>query len=167
MYTLDFNTIRQMMLAYHQTGLLTAEVPSGVMGLRGPCRIEVVLSEGRVTLCTLISVEGEWLKGKEAEQVVMTLGRLNWTFTAQAETKVESFTSQVAVTKPLPVVPYRLLMVRQEQMRDWPRLHRSVFALVDGTKDATKIAGMLSVSPNVVEKALNDLQSIGVIAFGR
>jgi Mn-dependent DtxR family transcriptional regulator len=52
-------------------------------------------------------------------------------------------------------------------MRDFSRLHRVVFALADGTKNVAKIAEILSISPDIVEKTLGDLQSMGVIAFGR
>ena len=166
MYTLDFNTIRLMMQAYQQTGLLTAEVVSGVMGLRGPCRIEIVLQAGSIVMCTLIGSDGGWLTGKEAEQALTHLGRLRWTFTMQPE----------AIALPKPVTPavetnfivsWRIASVSSEQMRTWPRTHRLIFALADGTKNVAKIAEILSISPDIVKKALSDLQLIGVIAFGR
>jgi len=157
------------MLAYQQTGLLTAEVLSGVMGLRGPCRIELVLKGGRIVLCTLIGTDGGWLTGKDAEQALIQLGRLRWTFTAQSEAELTSPDPQipVSVTNPKFFIPQRLVQVEQGQMRNWPRTHRLVFALVDGTKNVTKIAEILSISSDIVEKTLSDLQSIGVIAFGR
>lgn len=52
-------------------------------------------------------------------------------------------------------------------MHNLSRLHRAVFALADGTKSAAKIAEMLSTSPDLVDKALSDLRSIGVIIFER
>lgn len=166
MYTLDFNTIKLMMQSYQQTGLLTAEVASGVAGLRGPCRIEIALNAGSIVMCTLIGSDGAWLTGKEAEQALTHLGRLRWTFTMQPEV--------VALPKPaIPVVetnfiiPWRIASVSSEQLRTWPRTHRLIFAVADGTKNVAKIAEVLSISPDFVKKALSDLQLIGVIAFGR
>jgi hypothetical protein len=62
--------------------------------------------------------------------------------------------------------PRRAAYLDQEQMRNWPRLHRSVFALADGTKSIIKIAEVLVVPPEIVNRVLQDLQSIGVITMG-
>lgn len=84
-YNLDFETIRQMMQAYQQTGFLSAEVPSGVMSLREPCRIEVDIMSGLITSCTVVGISGQRLAGKKTIQEISRLGRLNWTFTPRSE----------------------------------------------------------------------------------
>ncbi len=166
MYTLDFETIRQMMQAYQQTGFLYAEVPSGIGSLREPCRIEINIFSGNITSCTIVSIRGRRLAGKEAVQELSRLGRLRWTFTPQEEAVVQEPLSLTSGENPL--LPQRtIVQLEQGQMRNFSRLHRAVFALVDGTKSATKIAEMLSTSPELIDKALRDLQSIGVIVFGR
>lgn len=156
------------MQAYQQTGLLSAEVPSGVGHLREPCRIEINVVSGLISSCAVVSSSGRYLTGKEATQELSRLGRLNWTFTPRKE---EGVTPQPTPRNLVPEVGYlfprRIVYPEQNQMRNFPRLHRAVFALADGTKNTTKIAEILSLSPNIVEKALSDLRTMGVIAFER
>lgn len=64
------------------------------------------------------------------------------------------------------VFPQRIIYLDQAQIQSWPRLHRMVFALCDGTRSITKIAEMLSAAPEQVESALRDLQSIAAIVMG-
>jgi hypothetical protein len=170
MYTLNFETIKQMMQAYQQTGSLYAEMPSGVGRLREPCRIEIDVVSGQITSCAVIGSSGRYLTGKEAMRELARLGRLNWTFTPREEQSVETLPTPSTPLKAVEernLLPRRIVYVDPVQMRNWPRVHRAVFALADGTKNVVKIAEVLSVPPDIVEKALKELQSIGVIAFGR
>jgi hypothetical protein len=171
MYTLNFETIKQMMQAYQQTGSLYAEVPSGVGRLREPCRIEVTVVSGQISSCAIVGSSGRYLTGKEAVRELTRLGRLNWTFTPREEQEVVESSpvssASIKAVKEGNFLPRRTLYLEPVQMRNWPRLHRAVFALADGTKSAVKMAEVLSVPPDVVERALKELQSIGVIAFGR
>jgi hypothetical protein len=163
-YTLDFDTIQQVMRAHRKTGILYAEIASGVMKLRESCRIEIKIMAGDIAACTIVGNSGRYLTGAEATQELARLGRIRWTFTPQ----------QVAATSASPLAPperdasypRRAAYLDQEQMRNWPRLHRSVFALADGTKSIIKIAEVLVVPPEIVNKVLQDLQSIGVIIMG-
>jgi biotin operon repressor len=161
MYSLDFETMIQVMQAHQKTGFLYADVPSGVASLREPCRVEINIKAGNVISCSIIGNSGRHLTGKEATRELSRVGRLNWTFTPQEQ----------IVTQPAPPIltesffPVRTVHLEQWQMRDWPRIHRMVFALADGTKSIAKIAEVLSVSQYFVEKTLRDLQSIGVIAM--
>jgi len=176
MYTLNFETIKQMMQAYQQTGLLVAEVPSGVGRLREPCRIEVNVVSGLISSCAIVGSSGRYLTGKEAIQELSRLGRLNWTFTPHKEEIVTPRQEEIVTPQLKPrdsvsgegyLLPRRIVYLEQSQMRNFPRLHRAVFALADGTKHTAKIAEILSVPPNIVENALSDLRAMGVIAFGR
>jgi len=166
-YNLDFETIKQMMQAYQQTGFLSAEVPSGVASLREPCRIEVNIMSGLITSCTIVGNSGQRMTGKKTVQEISRLGRLNWTFTPKSEAVTQP--EQSALTPGERYVFPRRTTIRleQRQMQNLSRLHRAVFALADGTKSSTKIAEMLSTSPDLVDKALNDLQSIGVIVLDK
>lgn len=173
------------MQAYQQTGLLSAEVPSGVGRLREPCRIEVNVASGLISLCAIVGSSGRSLMGKEAIQELSRLGRLNWTFTPREEESVTPLKGEIVTPQPkgevvtpqptprslVPeegyLLPRRIVYLEQSQMRNFPRLHRGVFALADGTKNTAKIAEILSVSPDIVEKALSDLRVMGVIAFER
>ncbi len=166
-YNLDFETIRQMMQAYQQTGFLSAEVPSGVMSLREPCRIEVDIMSGFITSCTVVGISGQRLTGKKTIQEISRLGRLNWTFTPKSEDVTQPEQSAVTDGEKYTLPRRTIIRLEQRQMHNLSRLHRAVFALADGTKSAAKIAEMLSTSPDLVDKALSDLRSIGVIIFER
>ncbi|HEY4386231.1 MAG TPA: helix-turn-helix domain-containing protein [Ktedonobacteraceae bacterium] len=164
MYTLDFQTIRQVMQAHQQTGTLHAETPTGIASLREPCRVEINILVGNVVACTVVGVSERRVTGEKAAQELSRLGRLNWTFVPKQEaaTPPESFS-------PAPgeiiFFPQRTVNLSQQQMRSLPRMHRAIFVLADGTKSIAKIADMLSTSPDVVERALRDLQSMGVIVI--
>ncbi len=163
-YTLDFETIQQVMQEHQQTGLLYAELASGAMHLRESCRIEIKIMAGAVASCAIIGNSGRSLTGREATQELTRVGRIRWTFVPQQESTVQpmspSLISREAVT-----VPRRYTYLSQAQMRTWPRMHRAVFALADGTKSIVKIAGILSVSPDLVSKTVRDLRSMGVLTM--
>lgn len=171
MYTLDFETIQQVMQAHQKTGFLTAELPSGVNALREPCRIEISLQVGKIVSCAIVGKSGRRLTGKEALQAMGRLGRLNWTFTPRQEEIIPS-SQPLHSTSPLlaPIeyafIPRRTAQLESWQVRGWPRIHRAIFALADGTKSVSKIAEMLSIAPDVAVKALRDLHSLGVVVLG-
>jgi hypothetical protein len=166
-YTLDFETIQQVMQEHRKTGFLFAELPSGVVGLREACRAEIKIMEGTIASCAIVGNSGRRLAGKEAAQGLARLGRLRWTFTPQQDTAAQPAVS-VPVPGDLSAFPRRYVVyLDQQQMRNWSRMHRAVFALADGTKSVMKIAEILSTSPDLVEKVLRDLQSIGVITIER
>lgn len=165
MYTLDFETMKQVMQEHQKTGFLVAETPSAVKNLRGPCRIEIMLKAGGVVSCTLVGSNGGQLTGKDAAQALIQLGRLRWTFMPEPAA-VAPPERPAPTTEEIFLFPRQSAWLEQEQIRSWPRMHRAVFALADGTKDIVKIAEMLSTSPDVVDGALRDLRSIGVITMG-
>ncbi|HZR41768.1 MAG TPA: hypothetical protein VFB12_16730 [Ktedonobacteraceae bacterium] len=164
MYMLDFETIQQVMQAYQQTGRLSADVPSGVAGLREPCHVEINVIAGLITSCTVVGKSGQKVTGKKAEQELVRLGQLRWTFTPQSETVLQP--SSPVLTKVSPsFFPRRSAQVEQRQMRHWSRLHRATFALADGTRNVEKIAAILSTSSDQLAHALHELQSMGVIVM--
>jgi hypothetical protein len=160
MYTLDFETIRQVMQEHQKTGFLSAELPSGVPSLQEPCRIEINILAGAMASCAIISSSGSHITGKKAAEELSRLGRLRWTFMPNQEVVAPS-ASSVGDS----LFPLRTVQLEQREMRSWQRMHRAVFALADGTKSVTKIAAILSTSPDLVDKALRDLQAIKVIVM--
>jgi hypothetical protein len=166
MYTLDFETMKQVMQEHQMTGSLTAEVATGVVGMHEPCRIEISIKEGTIISTAIIgSTSGRTLTGKDVIKALSRLGRLRWDFAAR----------QARTTQPLPpvafvpvekvFVPQRIVILDQRQMQSWPRIHRVVFAMADGTKSTQKIAALLSTSQPIVDKVLSELQAIGVITI--
>ncbi len=161
-YTLDFETMQQVMQEHQKTGLLYAELASGTASLREPCRVEIKIMTGAVASCVIIGKSGRRLSGKVAIRDLGRMGSLRWTFTPQQENVVPPLASRPTFTESA-TFPRRSAYPSQDQMRNWPRMHRAVFALADGTKSVEKMAGILSASPVLVEKTLRELQSIGVI----
>jgi hypothetical protein len=163
MYTLDFETMKQVMQEHQMTGSLMAEVPSGVAGMREPCRIEINIQVGSIVTSCIVGNSGHRLTGKEFTKALSRLGRLNWTFTPQQEKITQSLPPVTYVPIEKAFVPQRIVMLDQRQMQSWPRIHRVVFAMIDGTKSNLKIAALLSTSPAIIDKVLSELQSIRVI----
>jgi hypothetical protein len=161
-FTLDFQTIQQVMQAHSRTGRLYAETPSGVAGLRGSCHIEIEVLQGKIISCTVINRSGQQVTGARAAAALSRLGRLRWTFTPEAEVAGPPVPPTLPPGK-ISFYPQRTMQVKQEQMYTWSRMHKGIFALADGTKSVAKIAEILSIPPHQVERALHDLQSAGVI----
>jgi hypothetical protein len=170
MYTLDFRTVLQVMQEHQKTGLLYADVPPDAVGMREPCRIEVKLEAGTMVSCSIVTESGQRLSEKESVRKISRLGALVWTFVPLAVAAQPAQPAQPAQSLALvpehASVPWRTLQVDQWQMRSWPRLHRAIFALADGTRSIAKIAAMLSVPPELVTQAVHDLRAIGVIVIG-
>jgi hypothetical protein len=164
MYTLDFETMKQVMQEHKKTGFLYADVPSGVTGLSGPCRIEVKLMAGAIDSCSIVSERGQRLPEKESIKQVSRLGTLLWVFAPQTSA-VQQISPALTPREASPF-PQRTVQTERWQMNSWSRLHRSIFALADGTRSVAKIAEMLSVPPEHVDKSLRDLQSVGAIVMG-
>jgi hypothetical protein len=165
MYNLDFETIKQVMLEHQKTGYLYADVPASATSLSEPCRIEALLQAGAVISCSIVGKSGKRLPEKESIKKIDRLGRLQWTFTPHEESAPLLETAPLFVPEEIPVFPRRVAYLEQWQMQSWPRLHRMIFALSDGTRSVAKIAEVLSVPPEQIESALRDLQSINVVAM--
>ena len=165
MYNLDFETMKQVMRAHRKTGYLHADLPTGVPGMAEPCRIEVRLEAGAVVSCFIIgNISGHRLSESESAKRIARFGRLKWTFT-QEENDTSLMIMSPLIPVEVPTYPRRVVNLEQSQMQTWSRMHRKVFALADGTRSVTKIVGILSTSPDIVEQVLRDLQSIGVIVM--
>ena len=156
-YRLDFETIRLVIQTHQSTGWLRTQVSEGVAGLPEECSVEIIILAGVISSCAIVSKSGEKITGQQATQVLSRLGKLCWTFTQEPEVVLSPADSSF--------FPRRTVQLKQEQMRTWSRVHKRVFALADGTKHVTKIAQILSTSPGQVERALRDLQSIGVVVM--
>jgi biotin operon repressor len=166
MYTLDFETIRQVMQAHQKTGSLHAEVSAGVVSLREPCHVEINIMAGAVVSCIIVGNSGQRLTGEKAIRELFRLGQLSWTFTSQQEAVTQLARPALAPGEIL-FFPRRIARLERWEMSRLSRLHRMIFALADGTKSAAKIAEILSISSELVNKTLNNMQSMGIIAMIR
>jgi hypothetical protein len=165
MYNLDFETIKQVMQEHQKTGYLYADVPASATSLSEPCRIEARLQAGTVISCFIVGKSGKRLPEKDSVKKINRMGRLQWTFTPHEESAALLEPAPLFMPEEIPVFPRRVAYLEQWQMQSWPRLHRMIFALSDGTRSTAKIAEVLSVPPEQVESALRDLQSINVVAM--
>ena len=144
--------------------------------MREPCRIEINIMAGTIVSCSILGKSGRRLAGEKVVREISRLGQLRWNFTSQEEATMQamspasSFLSPASPAFPrsaeVSLFPMRTANLEQRQMRTWPRTHRAIFALADGTKNIEKIAAMLSISPSIVYKAILDLQAIGVLILG-
>ena len=152
------------MQEHQKTGVLSAEIPSGTASLNEPCHVEIKLQSGAIVSCSVVGKSGRRVTEKQAMRELAQLGRLSWVFTPLQERSTPP--SPPPLPPPaLQPFPRRLVQVELWQMGNWPRIHRKVFALVDGTRPAVKIAEMLSLPPDLVNGVLRDLQSIGVVTM--
>jgi len=164
-YTLDIETMRQVMQAHKKTGRLQTDLPSGVSSLREPCHVEIALEAGNIVSSSIVGSSGSLLTGERAYQELTHLGRLRWTFVPQSPSVTQPEPAHRTLVKRAISRPRRVVVVEQSQMRPWQRMHKLVYALVDGTRSVEEIAKLLSTTPETIEEILSDLRSIRVIVM--
>jgi hypothetical protein len=165
MYNLDIETMIQIMQTHQQTGFLQADIPPKTAGVRESRQVNIAISSGSIVSCTITYSDGRQRTGKEAHQELVRLGRLRWTFTLQSGLPTQPQPPSHNPVENSLSPPRRTASPEQQVIRSWPRVHRQVFALVDGTKCCEKIAEILSTPPNVIDQVLRDLQKMQVILF--
>ncbi len=159
-YTLEVETMIQIMQKHKKTGHLHADLPSGVPGLRESCHVEIALEIGNIISCSIAGSGGFTLTGNRAYQELTHSGRIRWTFVPPP-----SPITQPGLTTQTISCPRRIAVMRQEQMHSWPLMHKQVYGLADGTRSVADIAELLSATPKAIEEILRDLRSICVIAI--
>jgi len=132
-------------------------------------RAHLYLVEGHVAACHVQSqVDGRrLLSDSEAMRWLARWGQREFVWS------LEIFTLQQTAPHPAPAgllppatqmpTPQRSAQVEQSVISTWPRKYRQIFALVDGRRSLGQIAALLKLPPVVVEKIVNDLQSMGII----
>ena len=162
MYTLDIETMRQIMQKHKQTGHLHADLPSGVPSLRETCHVEIALKDGKMVSCSIASSQ-HLLTGDKAYKELTRLGRIHWTFVPSSPPVTQPRLPSHSLEKKARSRPRRIVEVEPWQMRSWPRQHKLVYELTDGTRNVQEIAKLLSTTPKEIEEILIDLQRILVI----
>jgi hypothetical protein len=85
-YSIDLETMVQILQEHRQTGMLQAELPGGMAGLRERCRIEIDVVKGNIVACRVEnSSERVVLWGDDALREVHRLGVVDWTLTLRRE----------------------------------------------------------------------------------
>ena len=150
-----------MLQEFQQNAILQTEIQSVPDG-RGRFYVYLSLFEGKISSCSIKDGNGQTLlAGNNALQWLQRMGTLNWTLTLQQTPTPTPTQTNPLLPVPAPriFVPRRIVYVAQEQMRTWPRKHRTLFVLIDGKKSVEQLAGLLSLSVKEVEQVLSDLQA--------
>ncbi len=108
-YSIDLETMVQILQEHRQTGVLQAEVPGGMAGLRERCRIEIDVVKGNIVACRVEnSSERVVLWGDDALREVYRLGVLDWILTLRRE--------------PLPPLHESSPGLRTQPLSSWERI---------------------------------------------
>ncbi len=182
MYTLDLVTILRLLHEFRKSGILRAELATGVAQFKQPCVVIIELLAGEMLVCQVKEARGQnLLVGQDAYDTVAGLGKINWTFTILAEEELPSRRqtgklgsgSLPAVTPQRGTdnlflslrVPRRLVDLNNAGINPLPRRYRQVYILIDGIRNRDKIAAMLSQPAQLVEEVLREMETAGIIAF--
>ncbi len=85
-YTIDLDTILQILGGYQQNGTLHGDVPPRKLDNRVPLKAQLRLFEGEVISCTILDERGTVIStGKIALEALRRAGQLNWTMMQEAE----------------------------------------------------------------------------------
>lgn len=91
MYTIDLTTLLQLLREFRRTGVLRAELPSGVRDLKRPCLAVIELLNGEVVTCQVKDTKGQTLFwNQEAYEAIVGVGKLNWVLDSLSEAELPS-----------------------------------------------------------------------------
>lgn len=159
--------LQEVMEGGHVTTVMQTQVESAPP-LSGLCTVELRFEQGKIIACTF-SNGHSGLYGFDAFQFLVPLvgGReLQWS--AQT-TGLLPVTGPLVAKQPSSIaplaVPVRLRPPTEAEFTSWPRVQRQVYNLIDGAKDAQKIASVLTQKLESVTAALTHLASAKVIGF--
>lgn len=86
MYTIDLAAILQLLREFRRSGILQAQVPTGLARMKKPCVVVIELQHGEVVSCHVKDTKGQTLlSGQEAFRAVDAAGTLTWIFDAHEE----------------------------------------------------------------------------------
>jgi hypothetical protein len=163
-YILDLETMLEVLTYHRRTGVLSADLPSGGPMLKEACHLEIMVDRGKVRSCSITDQNGHVLmENEQALQMIKSLGVIRWRLSESAKKAALQELPATAAARSSAGVPRRLVHLGAEHMASWPRLYRSVYALIDGQTSLERIARMLFVMPGVVEQVISDLRSIRVV----
>jgi hypothetical protein len=174
-YFLDSVTLLAILSRQKRSGTLSADhvyVPS----VGGNISISIVLEYGMIRDCLLFRKQNVLLHGKDAYYVVETLPALEWLWKPLPASPAP-LSPPLSVTSPAEKgsedlekgggdYPQRTAEAQNKDLlQRLSRRHRQALSLCDGTRSLSKIAAMLSISPQVLSSLLDDLKGWGCIRF--
>lgn len=173
MYTIDLTTMLQLLHEFGKSGTLQAHLPMGVSGFKDDCYAAISVTCGDLTACHIKSSAGRIvLPNEQALQYLYSVGRLHWVFSERQEDPPSlsaNFTQISTLSDTIPaLLPRRTAEAAQMDISLWPRNHKRVFVLIDGTRTLEKIAAMLALYPQGVaeiQTILRDLQAAGLVVL--
>ena len=184
MYKIDLATLLQLFEEFQRSGVFTAEIPRGTLGLKEPGLERVEVINGMVVNCVILGRDGRYLaSGTDALRKLHQMGGLKW----QMNANTQKGSSPVVETSPLRsfspsqlpmprvtgnlsfhmLIPMRTTMMEQGMMNRLTPVQRRVLVLVDGTRSVAKIAALLSVRAEIVQGTLRELEAMGLIMVGQ
>jgi hypothetical protein len=174
-FSVDYLTLRQIIIQFSYTGVFRAEIPSSSRSIRERGQIELLVKDGKVLACRFIPVEGQIQMWTDWETRLTSLGMLDWDLqqgNASFEVMQESRplptrsrqSSEETFTQPQRVIiPYRTISVEAAQLHQWPMSYRTIYLLIDGKRTASDIANLLSKPLEDIVPFLDELSKRGII----
>ena len=160
-YPLDLTTI--LYILQGQSGQLQTTL-EGLPGIREPCRASLILTNGKVTSCSLTTRRGALLaQGQRVLDLLAGLGIVEWLWEPGAGSSLQLPSKAASNASP---VPRRREPLRQDALLACTRTQRRVLGLVDGRRPIQEIAALLAVPPADVDRfraIFFELQDMGLI----
>jgi hypothetical protein len=182
MYKIDLATLLQLFEEFQRSGVFTAEIPRGTLGLKEPGLARVEVINGMVVNCVILGRDGRYLSsGTDALRKLHQMGGLKWLMSTQTGSSPVVETSPLRSLPPAPLpaprvtgnlafhalIPMRLAAMERGVMNRLTPMQRRVLVLVDGSRSITKIAALLSVRVEIVQGTLRELEAMGLIMIGQ
>lgn len=158
MYQLDLKTMVFLLQAHAHTGLLRAQLPTGVVEQRDAHAVTLTVVKGLLVSCAITDKESfPSITGDQALNALTHVGPLNWTLTLQLSSSLLPPLSSQASGRSRNAIPRRLVEPQAAHLRALTRTQRLVFSLIDGKNSVTYIAYLLALSLTRVEQAIREL----------
>lgn len=85
-YTIDLDTILQILRGFHKSGTLHGELPARKLDNKVPWQAQLRLLEGEVIACSILNERGAVVRsGEDALKALRRAGNLNWTMVPDAQ----------------------------------------------------------------------------------
>lgn len=167
MYRSTFTELVQMLKETRKNWLVNIETEE--TGSEKLWQAQLSFADGKVTTC------GVWHKAdghslfteREAINWLTSRPSLMWTLEGpiSQQALLPARNGSQASSSSSPRVPQRLMQAEQRLLPSLSRKQRQVFALVDGTRSAERIAAILCQSIEVVVEVMHELEAMGMITL--